>query len=175
MNWKRITALVAACSALWWCGAAGAQETGTALKADEIKAEPFKDAKTLGQIAKGDKLLIVARQSGWLQVKAGSMKGWVRMLSVRRGQAGQKDAAKEIGGVAGLATGRAGTGEVVSSTGVRGLSEEELKGARFDAAQIAKAESHAASAADARAFASQAKLSVQKVAFLPDPKAGGSK
>jgi hypothetical protein len=92
------------------------------------------------------------------------------MLSVRRGQAGQKDAAREIGGVAGLATGRAGTGEVVSSTGVRGLGEEDLKDAKFDEAQIAKAESYAVSTADARAFAAQGKLSAHKVGFLPDPK-----
>jgi hypothetical protein len=170
MNWKAIATTLAACTVLWWCGTAAGQETGTALKADEIKAEPFKDAKTVGKIAKGDRLEIVARQSGWLQVKAGSRKGWVRMLSVRRGQAGQKDAGKEISGVAGLATGRAGTGEVVSSTGVRGLGEEDLKEAKFDEAQIAKAESFAASATDARTFAAQGKLKAQKVGFLPDPK-----
>ena len=175
MNWKQTAAMLAACGALWCAAPAGAQETGTALKADEIKAEPFKDAKTLGKITKGDRVEILGRQSGWLQVKAGSRKGWVRMLSVRRGQAGQKDAAAEIGGVAGLATGRAGTGEVVSSTGVRGLSPEELKEAKFDEAQIAQAESLAASAADARAFASKAKLAAQKVGLLPDPRAGGTK
>jgi hypothetical protein len=169
MNWKHIAAMLAACGTLW-CGTALGQETGTALKADEIKAEPFKDAKTVGKIAKGDRVEIVGRQSGWLQVKAGSKKGWVRMLSVRRGQAGQKDAGKEISGVTGLATGRAGTGEVVSSTGVRGLGEEDLKGARFDEAQIAKAESFAVSPTDARTFATQGKLAARKVAFLPDPK-----
>jgi len=171
MNWKQTTAMLSACAALW-CGCAAGQETGMALKPDDIKAEPFKDAKTVGKIAKGDKVEIVARQSGWLQVKAGSKKGWVRMLSVRRGQAGSKDAAKEIGGVAGLATGRAGTGEVVSSTGVRGLSEEELKEAKFDEAQIAKAESNAVSAGIAKTFAANGKLVAQKVAFLPEPKGG---
>jgi uncharacterized protein YgiM (DUF1202 family) len=163
--------MLSACAALW-AGGAGAQETGTALKPDDIKAEPFKDAQTLGKIAKGDKVEIVARQSGWLQVKAGSKKGWVRMLSVRRGEAGSKDAAKEINGVAGLATGRAGTGEVVSSTGVRGLSEEELKEAKFDEAQIAKAESNAVGASVAKTFSDQGKLAAQKVPFLPEPKGG---
>ena len=169
MTWRWIVAALAICAAL---SAAAAVESGTALKADEIKDEPFKDARTVGKIAKGDKVEILARQSGWLQVKAGGKQGWVRMLSVRRGQAAQADAAKEIGGVAGLATGRAGTGEVVSSTGVRGLSEEELKGARFDAAQVAKAESYSVQPADARSYASQGKLSEEKVAFLPEPKGG---
>jgi uncharacterized protein YgiM (DUF1202 family) len=175
MNWRDTIAMLAACAALMSMSAAHAQEVGTALKADDIKAEPFKDAKTLGQIAKGDKVEITGRQSGWLQVQAGSKKGWVRMLSVKRGAAGQKDAAKEIGGVAGLATGRAGTGEVVSSTGVRGLDEADLKAAKFDEAQVAKAESHAVSARDAKTFAGQAKLAAQSVAFLPEPKKGASR
>jgi hypothetical protein len=169
MQWRRSAVLLVLGAALW-CGVAGAQETGTALKADDIKAEPFNDAKTVAKLAKGDRVEILARQSGWLQVKAGSKKGWVRMLSVRRGQVAAKDAGKELGGVAGLATGRAGTGEVVSSTGVRGLSAEELKEAKFDEAQIALAESYAASAADARAFAAQAQLAARKVKSLPDPR-----
>ena len=171
MSWKRTGVMLTACAALW-CGFASAQEIGTALKPDDIKAEPFKDAKTVGKIAKGDKVEILTRQSGWLQVKASAKKGWVRMLSVRRGEAGQKDAAKELGGVAGLATGRAGTGEVVSSTGVRGLSEEELKAAKFDEAQIAKAEAHAVSGSTAKTFATEGKLAAQKVAALPEPKGG---
>jgi uncharacterized protein YraI len=151
---------------------APAQETGTALKADDIKAEPFKDANTIGQIAKGERLEILARQSGWLQVKAGSKRGWVRMLSVRRGQAAGTDVGKEVGGIAGIATGRAGTGQVVSSTGVRGLSEQELKDAKFDAAQLQRAEAQAVGAPDAKAFAAQGQLAAQQVAFLPEPKAG---
>jgi uncharacterized protein YraI len=153
-------------------GAAAAQETGTALKPDNIKAEPFKDAKTIGKVAKGDRVEILARQSGWLRVKAGGKLGWVRMLSVRRGQAAGTDVGKEVGGIAGIATGRAGTGQVVSSTGVRGLSEEELKAAKFDEAELQRAEAFAVAAADAKAFAAQGKLAVREVAMLTDPKAG---
>lgn len=150
---------------------AQSQDTGTALKPDDIKSEPFKDAKTVGQIAKGEHVEILARQSGWLEVKAGGKRGWVRLLSVRRGQAAGPNAGKELGGVAGLATGRAGTGQVVSSTGVRGLSEADLKNAKFDEAQLQRAEAAAVPAADAKAFAVQGKLATQQVAFLPDPKA----
>jgi len=151
---------------------AGAQEIGTALKADEIKAEPFTDAKSVGKIAKGDKLEILTRKSGWLQVKAAGKTGWVRLLSVRRGQGGQANVAQEVGSVAGVATGRTGTGQVVSTTGVRGLDAEELKAAKFDAKQIAKAESLVVSAEEARAFAGQGGLAAQKVKSLPVPRGG---
>lgn len=152
--------------------AAAAPEIGTALKPDDIKVEPFKDAKTVGKIAKGDRVEILARQSGWLQVQAGAKRGWVRMLSVRRGQAAGTDVGKEVGGIAGIATGRAGTGQVVSSTGVRGLSEEELKAAKFDEAELQRAEAFAVAAADAQAFAAQGKLAAREIAFLADPRAG---
>lgn len=174
---KRRTSAPAAIVALALSGtlmlcAAAAQETGTALKADEVKAEPFKDAKTLGRIAKGDRVEILARQSGWLRVKVGGKQGWVRMLSVRRGQAAGTDVGKEVGGIAGIATGRAGTGQVVSSTGVRGLSEEELKAAKFDEAELQRAEAFAVAGADAKAFAAQGKLAAREVALLVDPRAG---
>lgn len=168
---KRMAAAMATCGVLAW-SAALAQETGTALKPDQIKAEPFKDAQTVGQIAKGDRVEILARQAGWVRVQAGGKQGWVRMLSVRRGQAAGADIGKEVGGIASIATGRAGTGQVVSSTGVRGLSEEELKGAKFDEAEVRRAESTAVPATEAKTFAAQAGLTPQQLAFLPDPRAG---
>ncbi len=59
--------------------------------------------------------------------------GWVRMLYIRRGASGENaSAATEASGVLGLATGRAGSGNVVAATGVRGLDEEDLKEAEFN-------------------------------------------
>jgi hypothetical protein len=167
-GWAAVLAVCGVLSA----GALHAKEIGTALKADDIKAEPYKDAKNLGKIAKGDTLEILARQSGWLRVKLGTREGWVRMLSVRRGQAGAPDVAREVGGIAGVATGRAGTGQVVSATGVRGLSEADLKDAKFDEAQVALAESYAATADAAQSFAALAQLKTRRVDPLPDPRQG---
>lgn len=168
----RYKAIVAALLGAAWLGLAAAQEAGVALKADEIKAEPFKDAKTVGTINKGDAVSIVAKQSGWLQIKAGTKQGWVRMLSVRRGTAGKTDAGKELAGISGVATGRTGTGQVVSATGVRGLSAEELKAAEYNEAEVKRAEANAVSGADAQQFAKGGKLAARTVAFLPEPKGG---
>jgi hypothetical protein len=156
--------------ALLVSAAAGAKEVGTALKADDVKAEPFKDAKVATRIAKGDKVEVLAKQGGWLQIKAGGKQGWVRLLSVRRGEAAKSDVAAEIGGVAGLATGRAGTGQVVSATGVRGLGEEDLKAAKFSEEQVKAVESYRVSAQAARTFALAGNLSAREMAFLPAPK-----
>ena len=155
-------------------GLAHGAETGTALKADDIKAEPFRDAKTVGSLAKGDTVEILAKKSGWFQVKTRGKQGWVRMLSVRRGEAGKQDAGKEAEGIAGLATGRAGTGQVVSATGVRGLSEADLKEAKFSEEQLKKAESSRVSAQAAQKFAQAGQLSARQIAFLPEPRSASS-
>ena len=91
------------------------------------------------------------------------------LVCVAVGEPGKADVAKEVGGVAALSTGRAGTGQVVSTTGVRGLSEEELKGAKFDEAQLKKAQSFATAADDARRYAAQGKLAARRFDYLPDP------
>lgn len=149
--------------------AAVAQEPGTALKDDTLRAEPYADAKPVGSLKKGAAVTIVKRGTGWYEIKLGSVQGWVRMLSVRRGAAGQASTAGEVGGVAALATGRAGTGQIVSTTGVRGLSEKELKGAKFDEAQLKKAESFAVSVAEAKTFADRGALQARRFDYLPVP------
>jgi len=67
--------------------AAHAGETGAAVKADELKTEPFRDAKTVGKLAPGDKVEILKKDGGWFRVKSARGSGWVRMLSIRRGEA----------------------------------------------------------------------------------------
>ena len=143
-------------------------ETGTLLKADTLRAQPFGDAKAVAALAAGGKVSILKKDGGWLQVKSGKATGWVRMLSVRTGSATQKPGAAS--GVLALASGRAGTGKVVATTGIRGLGEEDLKMAKFDEAELKLAESYATSGADARAFAAKGKLVARKLGYLPAPK-----
>ena len=146
---------------------ARAVETGTLIKADTLRAEPFGDAKAVVTLATGVKVDILQKNGGWLQVKSAKGKGWVRMLSVRRGAAAQKPGAAT--GVLALASGRAGTGKVVATTGIRGLNEEELKTAAFNEAELKLAESYATKAGDARAFAKLGKLTARPVDYLPSP------
>jgi uncharacterized protein YgiM (DUF1202 family) len=142
-----------------------AAEFGTALKADAIKKEPFSDAQTVATLAVGDKVTILKKDGGWLRVKAGKGTGWVRMLSIRKGDA--KNDKGIAGSLKGLASGRSGTGSVVATTGIRGLSEEELRGAKFDAQQLNLADSFLTTRTEAQVFASQAKLTPRSFDYLP--------
>ena len=151
----------ACCTTTAWAG-----EAGTVLKSDAIKAAPFSDAKDVGAIRRGDTVDILKRQGGWYQVSSAKGNGWVRMLSVRKGEARK---ANEVTGLAGLASGRAGTGKVVATTGVRGLSEEELKAAQFNESEVNNMEAQTVSKDDARRFAAQGKLKSSRFDYLAKP------
>jgi D-arabinose 1-dehydrogenase-like Zn-dependent alcohol dehydrogenase len=102
-------------------------------------------------------------------VKSAQGSGWVRMLSIRRGASGKS--AATVAGLAGLASGRAGTGKVIAATGIRGLGEEELKAAKYDEAQVTQAESFSTSRDEAQQFARKGKLKAQQVDYLKPPNA----
>ncbi len=74
--------------------------------------------------------------------------------------------ATEASGVLGLATGRAGSGNVVAATGVRGLDEEKLKEAEFNEQELQTLKTYRTSKKQAQGFANQAGLQVQKVPFI---------
>jgi Bacterial SH3 domain len=138
-------------------------DAGTALKTDTVRAEPFADAKTVGNINKNDSVDILNKKGAWLQIKTKKTSGWVRLLSVKRGAATASNNAK---GVIDVASGRAGTGQVVSTTGIRGLSAEDLKSAKFNEEEMKKMESHTLSASDGQSFASAGGLNSVKLAYL---------
>ncbi len=148
-------------------GVALAREVGTALRNADIKFEPYRDAKSSGTLVKGDKMQIVKRQGGWYQVKSAKGSGWVRMLSVRRGEARRRSL--DADSLIALASGRAGTGKVVATTGIRGLTEEELKNAKYNESELKKMESIVINQEDLRKFANAGKLVVRTVDYLPNP------
>jgi len=140
-----------------------AAEVGTALKTDTLRAEPFADAKTTGSLNKGDSVSILNKKGAWLQIKSKKSTGWVRLLSIKRGNASSNNS---IGGAIDVASGRAGTGKVVSTTGIRGLSAEELKSAKFNEEEMKKMESYTQSASDGEKFAGAGGLKKSNLAYF---------
>ncbi len=151
-----------------------AVEMGSALKDDNMRAEPYADAKITGKFTRGDKLEILSKQGAWLKIKTSKNTGWARLLSVKRGTS--TSSGNQAKGVLDVASGRAGTGQVVATTGVRGLSAEELKSAKFNEAEVKTLESYTLSAAQGQQFASSAGLKAIKFASLPvKAEQGGAK
>ncbi len=141
-------------------------ETGTALKMDMLRVQPYADAKAAGTLTKNESLEILTKKGAWLQVKTKQSTGWVRLLSVKR-TSSNNDSLK---GAIDVASGRAGTGKVVSTTGIRGLSAEELKAAQFNESEIKKMESYTTTQEDAKQFANAGGLKAFKIAYLKGAK-----
>jgi Bacterial SH3 domain len=151
-------------ASLFAAATAPAGEPASALKRAEIRAKPYRDAKQVGSLARGDKVEILRRQGGWYEIKSVKGSGWVRMLNLRRGAITKRTI--DAGSVLGLASGRSGTGQIVATTGIRGLTEEKLKQAKFNEAELKKVESFTVSQEAAQAFAAEGKLAAQKVEYL---------
>lgn len=146
---------------------AWAGETGTVIRADNLKSESNASAPLTDKIGLGDQVEIVDRQGGWLKVKLRQTTGWVRLLSVKLGAA--TSSSGNVSDVLKLATGQAGSGQVTAVAGIRGLSEEELKAAKFNAQELALLKSSSITSEDAQKFASNGGLQAQPMEYLPAP------
>lgn len=143
-------------------GALSAAETGVILKPDQLRADAFSDASVVAPVNKNDAVDILNKKGAWLQIKANGKTGWVRLLTVKRNQSGGSN----VAGMVGVATGRSGTGKVVSTTGIRGLSAEDLKTAAFNESETKKLEAAGVSSDDAKQFAKAGGLSAQTYPYF---------
>lgn len=146
-----------------------AEEAGVTAAQTELKKTPFLDAETTARLPAKTSLEILKRQGAWMEIKtADGKRGWVRMLNVRLGTgAGTKG--DSLGGtLAGL--GRAMNSQGTATTGIRGLSEEDLKNARPNPEEVSRMDKYDVSAAEAQRFAAAGGLKSQTVDYLSAPK-----
>ncbi len=142
-----------------------AAESAVTAKATELKREPFSDAATLATLPAQSSVEILKRQGGWTQVKtATAAAGWVRMLSLRLGSGTATKGDSGIGALFNVA--RSGSSGNTVTTGVRGLSEEDLRTARPNPQELKRMQQFSVSAAEAQKFASAARLQTQPVEYI---------
>ena len=144
------------------------KEAGTTRVAVTLMAAPYSDAKQNGRLAPNSKVGILERRGGWLRVTADGKTGWVKMYQIRSGEGPEGKKSSE--GLAMLKnigqTGRSGSQGIVATTGIRGLSAEELKAAKPDPKAVSAMEAYRASDAAARDYARSAGLKDKDVPFL---------
>ena len=135
-----------------------AAQTGTTTRVAELRATPAANGKLLQALPAGAKVEVLKRIGGWYEVKTtGGTTGWVRMWLLRFStQATGKDALKQ--NVAVLQSGRSSSTYTTATTGVRGLSEEDLKNATPNPKAVAALEQLAVTPDDARGFAKKGSL-----------------
>ena len=97
-------------------------------------------------------------------MKSGSQAGWLKLtrLSLGSGVSGND--------IAALASGRTGSGNVVSASGGRGLDAADFERATPDSAAVAALSRTAASEAAAAQFARSGGLKTRKIDYIRAPK-----
>ncbi|MBE9611011.1 SH3 domain-containing protein [Chitinilyticum piscinae] len=141
-------------------GAAWA-ESGSVIRETELRQKPFSDASVVSKLATGATVDILNRQGAWMNVRSSGQEGWVKMLSVRLSEGGSTDAGSALSqGIKVVTTGSSGK---TVSTGVKGLSEEELTRAQPDYNELEQLNKLGVSTAEASKQAASAKLSANQV------------
>ncbi|HWP94606.1 MAG TPA: SH3 domain-containing protein [Gammaproteobacteria bacterium] len=148
--------------------AARAGDPATVVRATDLREAPFSDAALRAVLRAETRLEVLQRQGGWYEVALeDGTRGWVRMSSLRL--ASTTDGTQRQGGVlAFLRSGRSAVTGATATTGVRGLSEEELANAVPDPQAVQTLEAFAVPAEEAREFARDAALEASQVEPLPE-------
>lgn len=157
------------------CGLAQAAETAYLVRPTALKAKPFSDADTLATLPDQAQVEVLSRKASWMQIKAEAGTGWVKMLSVRlraNSTAPKSESDGSLGKLFNLATtGKSGS---TVTTGVRGLSEEQLKNATPNPEAFKILQGYAAQKEEAQSFATAGQLKPEKVEYPnPPPSAAG--
>jgi len=144
------------------------RETGTTRAAVNLMAGPYSDAKPAGQLPQNTTVEILERRGGWMRISGKGKTGWAKLFQVRTGTG--PEAQKSGEGLAILRnigeTGRSGSQGIVATTGIRGLSAEDLKTAKPNPQAVAAMDAYRANDNTARQYAQSAGLKEKNIPFL---------
>lgn len=153
-------------------------ESGTVTRATQLVAAPYSDAASRGVLRAQQQVEIIERQGGWYQVTADDGRtGWLRLSSIRLGEAEQAESGGGFWASVFSFTGRSQARTASATTGIRGLSEEEIHDAIPDARAVERLTDFYPDEREARSFAAAINLRANKVESLPEKagKKGGGK
>lgn len=147
---------------------AWAEEQAFTNRATDLRERGSNDARVIATLPEKTEVRVLARGGGWTQVDAAGKSGWVNVFHLRfpttvdsKSSGGGNpfsSVTSFLGG--GRQTEKKAT---IATTGIRGLSPEDLKNAAPDAAALAKAHSYRADKPTAERFAREGKLSAVSV------------
>jgi hypothetical protein len=156
--------LAALAAGLLAAGPAAAQKV-TVEQNTPLYSEPRMESSQVAQLKQGAAGEVIGKQGVWLNIKTPAASGWLFSFSVRfesQGAEGSSGGGSVLGRVFAPRRGPS----VTSTIGVRGIEEEDLKGATFDAEQMKLLDGYAASRDAAEKRARSAGLSPTSVEYL---------
>jgi hypothetical protein len=161
----RIAALILA---MFLVPAAWAQEQAFTNRSTELKESGSATAKTLSTLPENTSVKVITRGGGWTRIDANGQQGWVNVFHLRFPATVEKSSSGGgfFSGVTGALGGnREPQHTTIATTGIRGLSPEDLKNASPDPAALAKAQGYRADKPTAERFAKDGKLATASVDY----------
>jgi hypothetical protein len=149
-----------------------AGQPATVVVDTQIYKEPFLDSESLSDVSANTSVDILRRKGGWyLILVTPELTGWVRMTSLRK-QASPSDI-KQKGSSLGstldsVISGRTGTSDVTTTTGVKGLDAGDIENSQPDEEAVEKMKSLRSDKQDASSYAGELSLQPQPVDYLKD-------
>ena len=140
-------------AALLISGSALAEEL---LTDQDLFAEP-KVQSAISAKAKKGSVSILEKQGFWVKIKSGEATGWTKLSNVKASTAGILDLGY---------TGRGSSGNIVSTSGVRGLDGGDLINAKPDFTEFGKFASSKTTKDQSLSFAKSGGLETRKVDFI---------
>ena len=146
------------------CGQASAQEQAVLERDAALLTEPRSGAAVVAQLKQGTSAEVIARKGAWVNLTTASGTGWLFSFNVRFLAPGS--APPTAGSKPPVVATPAPPRRVTATIGIRGLDEEDMKGARFDAAQMRLLDQYAASRQDAANAARDSGLTAARVEYF---------
>tara|TARA_B100001093_G_C26496987_1_gene871548 strand:- start:247 stop:774 length:528 start_codon:yes stop_codon:yes gene_type:complete len=132
---------------------------GDSLKSDqELKETPSIKGNVVGKAAKGN-VEVIDKKGFWVKVKNDSIEGWTKLNNVEI----SKDSDFSLSS---LNTGREGSGNIVSTSGVRGLDGEDITSAQPNLIEFDKLQSLKADKSIGNNFMKNSGLLTKKIKFI---------
>lgn len=163
MNFRAlaIAAFLALAPAAW------AQEQALTNRSTDLRERGANDARALATLPENTAVKVLARSGGWTRVEAAGQSGWVNVFHLRFTTTieSKSGGGNPFASVTSFLSGGRNTEKstTIATTGIRGLSPEDLKNASPDAAALAKAQSYRSDKPTAERFAREGKLTAVSV------------
>lgn len=137
-------------------------EPGSVTRATDLKDKPFLDAATVTRLPAGSTIDIKTRKGAWAQVSTRDGKsGWLKILNLRSVGGGSGSGLGGVNQI--LSVAKTGSSGNTVTTGVKGLSAEQIKNAHPNPKEVERMKSYGASSQDAQRFARGARLEARSV------------
>jgi hypothetical protein len=137
---------------------AWAQDQAFTNRSTELRDQGARDARAVASLPADTPVRVLSRAGAWTQVEANGQKGWVSAFSLRFPVTAERSSGGGFSAVTSIFGGARDSKATVATTGIRGLSPDDLKNASPDTAALAKAQSYRASKDAAERFARDGRL-----------------